>query len=279
MKRNIKKLFCTVMIMIMAVSAVACGSKSSAENLSAEEIYTKMAEASKNIEGMSGKANMDILFSMGNSSTEFEVPITGNMETKTILEPMQAYMKMDYKMSLMGQEQSLVYEVYEVTSDDQKTIETYMNEDGEWTYKAVDLEEDEISEEIKNAITSMNTVDYSKILKYFDKIDAKVSGSNYVINMKVTSSKLIEKIQETEYASYLEDIDMSEIPEIEITAKITVDSKTFLPKNMTLSVGNVQIENVYEGMNISLKKCELTYTYDSYENIEIVVPEEALAAK
>lgn len=279
MKRNIKKLFCTVMIMIMSVSAVACGSKSSAENLSAEEIYTKMAEASKNIEGMSGKANMDILFSMGNSSTEFEVPITGNMETKTILEPMQAYMKMDYKMSLMGQEQSLVYEVYEVTSDDQKTIETYMNEDGEWTYKAVDLEEDEISEEIKNAITSMNTVDYSKILKYFDKIDAKASGSNYVINMKVTSSKLIEKIQETEYASYLEDIDMSEIPEIEITAKITVDSKTFLPKNMTLSVGNMQIENVYEGMNISLKKCELTYTYDSYENIEIVVPEEALAAK
>lgn len=276
MRRNIKKLLCVMMIMIMAVSVMACGSKSSksgAEKLSAEEIYAKMSEAAKDIEGLSCKVNFDVLVSLAGT----EMPITGNVEMKAVAEPVQTYMKMDFKMSVLGQEQSMAYEMYEVTSDDGNSVEIYMNEDGEWTYDSAELDEsNQITENIKEV---MSSVDYSKVAEYFDKIDTKVSGSNYVINMKASSSKIIDKIKETVYGSYLEDADLSEIPEIEITAKVTVDSETFLPKDMTISVGSVEIENAYEGMSVELKKCELTYTYDSYGKVDIVVPEEALAAK
>lgn len=281
MKRNIKKLICVMMIMIMAVSVMACGSKSksSAEKLSAEEIYTKMAEASKEIEGMSGKTNFDVVVSVGGT----EMPFTGNMEMKTVTEPLQTFMKLETKVSLLGQEQTMNYEMYEVTSEDGNSIETFLNDGQEWKYESVDIEQDpEITEnlkELENIKELMSSVDYSEVVKYFDKIKAKTSGDNYVINMEISSDKLIEKVKETKYGSYLEDSDISEIPNITITGKVTVDGKTFLPKNMTFSVGSMELENAYQGMSVELKKCEFTFTYESFEKPEIVVPEEALAAK
>lgn len=281
MRRNIKKLLCVMMIMIMSVSVMACGSKSKsgAEKLSAEEIYTKMAEASKDVEGMTGKANFDVVVSLGGT----EMPFSGNMEVKTVTEPIQAFMKLETKVSLLGQEQTTNYEMYEVTSEDGNSIETFLNNGQGWEYESVDIKEDsELAEnlkELENVKELMSSVDYSEVVKYFDKIKAKTSGDNYVINMEVSSDKLIEKVKETEYGSYLEEADISKIPNIVIKGKVTVDSKTFLPKSMTFSVGSMEIENAYEGMNVELKKCEFTYTYESFEKPEIVVPEEALDAK
>lgn len=274
MKNSIKKLLCVVMVMVMAMSVMACGSKSKKSNLeklSAEELTTKVATASEGLEGVSGKADMDIVLSMSGT----EMKMSGNMEMKSINEPVQAYIKADMNMEVLGQKQEISYEVYEVSSEDGNTMETYMYDGNGWTYQAVDMTEN--AEMIAELTELMNTIDYAKVTEYFDSVKTKTSGNNYVLEMKVSSGKLIEKLEDSEYASALEEVDLSSIPDIEITASLAVDGKTFLPKTMKLTASMDSME--YEGMEMSLDKCEVNYTYDSYENIEIVVPEAALAAK
>lgn len=274
MRKSFKKLLCVVMVMIMAMSVMACGSKSKKSNLeklSAEELTTKVSTASEGVECVSGKSDMNVVLSMGGT----EMTMSGNMEMKSIKEPLQAYVKADMKMAFLGQEQPISYEVYEVTTEDGSAMDTYMYDGSEWTYQSVDMTE---TNKLTSELTElMSSIDYSKVAEYFDDINAKTSGNNYVVTMKASSSKVIEKLQDSELASALEKVDLSAIPEIEITASMTVDGKTFLPKTMTMTATMDKME--YEGMELELKECEINYTYDSFENVEIEIPEAALAAK
>jgi hypothetical protein len=274
MKKSIKRLLCVMMAMAMAMSLMACGSKSDnskktkLEELSAEEVYNKMAEAAEGVDGVTASADMNVAATMSG----MEVSVAGNMEVKTSAEPVNSYVKVDGTLNVLGQENALTYEVYEIVSDD--VIDTYMYDGEEWTH-----EEAENDTELTDKITTMaDSIDYSKVAEYFDSIESKISGNNYVLNMQVSSSELLSKLQDSEYASYLEDIDTTQIPELTISATVTVDGETFLPKTMNFSI-EMEGTAEYQGMEIAITTCEFNLNYDSYGNVEITVPDEALSAE
>ena len=270
--KTIKRLLCLTMAMIMAMSVVACGSKSDKQKVPAittEELMTKVSEANIEAAGVTAEGTMDISAKLSG----MEIALKADYNMKTNVDPMQAEIEMNMDMDAMGQKESVSCVIYEIADGD--LMETYTGMNGDWTYQSVDMEEYNVYiEELVELGTSFNIEDYAD---YFDKMETKASGDNYVLTLSSSTKTILSKLEESEFASYLEGVDTSIIPEAKVTMKCTFDGKTYLPVSTSFSVELPK--TTYEGMEIELDKCEMNFKYTSFDAVEITVPEEALAAK
>lgn len=280
MKKNLTKLFSILMMMVFVMSMVACGSKSTTagseksnlEKLSVDELMDKMTEAAKDVEGITFKGNIGAILSVSDQKMEGSV----KFEAKTnIKETTDGYVKADVSINALGQKQDMTVEMYEVMNEN--TMETYVKLFDNWVYESVDLTESEDEIDMDKLTDALKSIDFSALNEYFDKVEVKTSGNNYNLVYEVTSAKLIEKIENSIFASSLEDTDTSKIPDIKISFTLSVDGKTFLPKSMKLDIDMNSFE--VEGMEIKLTDFVFEVEYEAFDSVEITIPDEALEAK
>lgn len=277
MKKNLAKIISVFMMLVLAMSLVACGSKSSSsgssntklEELSAEELLKKVSDAAKDIRGVSATGNLGAKISVSGQ----EMEASAKFEVKSNSEPVQSYVKTDADINLMGQEQKMTVECYQIYGED--TVETYTNVLDKWTYDFVDLSEEDF--DMEEIMEIFKDVDFSAVGEYFDKIEVKTSGNNYNLEVKLSSTGLIEKIENSIFSSVLDDVDTSVIPDTVINLTFVVDGKTFLPKSMSLGIDMESIES--DGLEIELSDFVFDVKFNSFDSVEITVPDEALEAK
>lgn len=262
------------------MSMAACGSKSAAteseksnlEKLSVDELMDKMSEAAKDIEGITLKGNIGAVISVSDQKMEGSV----KFEAKTnVKETNEGYVKADVSINALDKNQHMTVEMYEVMNDN--TMETYVKLFDNWIYESVDLTEAQDEIDMDKLTEVLKNIDFSALNQYFDKVEVKTSGNNYNLVYEVTSAKLIEKIEDSIFASSLEDIDTSKIPDTKILFTLSVDGKTFLPKLMKLDIDMNSFEA--EGTEIKLTDFVFDVKYESFDSVEITVPDEALEAK
>lgn len=276
MKRKITKVLSLVMMLVVAMSLMACGSKSSSSNLkeiSAEELFEKVSEASKDAKGISMTGTMGAKIASDGQEVSFSI----DYDSKTNNEPLESYVKANATVNMLGQEQEMEMELYEVTAED-GSIDVYMNILGQWMYQSMDTSDADVdTAEIEAALEMIQSIDFETVSEYFDKMEVKTNKNNYNLVVELTSAKLIEKLEASAFASALEDIDTTEIPDVTIKLSLTVDGKTFLPKAMTINfdMGSFEVE----GTEMQISDVVLDFKVNSYDSVEITVPDEALEAK
>lgn len=279
MKSKFTKIVSVLMMLVLSMSFVACGSKSATskseesnlEKLTAEELLDKISEAAKDIEGVSITGDIGAKISISGQEMEANV----NLEAKANKEPSASYCKVDAAIDLLGQKQDVSAEVYSVMNGN--TMELYTNVLDKWSYESTDLSEAEDDIDTEQIMDMLENIDYAAVSEYFDNIDVKTNGSNYELVFEVTSANLIDKLKDSAFASALEDADTSAVPDITVKFTLAVDGKTFLPKTVSLDIDMDSFES--EGMEIELSYFEFELNFDSFDSVEITVPDEALEAK
>lgn len=276
MKRKITRLLSIMLVLVMAMSLMACGSKKSTKTsknelseLTAEELVTKVSSASQDIKGVSATANVDVAVSLSG----MEMSAEGALELKSNIDPSQTYSKINLTIDALGEKQDINAETYEIFNDDK--IDSYSLVDGEWSYTSIDASE--YADVMSDLTSSLESIDYSMVSEYFDKIEASSKDGNYELTMTVTTEKLLSKLEELGLTKELGDIDLSVVPDATVTLKSAFDGKTYLPVSTSMAVEMDPIE--YQGTKIELTTFIFDMTFDSYDSVDITVPKEALAAK
>lgn len=276
MKRNVTKILSVMLVLVMAMSLMACGSKKEDKksnknlaSLTAEELMNKVSDASKNVEGMSEKIKLDVAVSLSG----MEMSLNGTVDAKTNVEPMNTYAKVDLTMNAMGTEQAVKSETYMVENDDK--IDMYTLTDDEWSHESMDSSE--YKDSISEAVSKLESIDYSDITKYFEESKAEVKDGKYQLILSTSTEDLIKKLEESEYADKLGDYDLSSIPEAKVTFNINYNAKTYLPESASIDLDMDTIS--YEGVEIELSKFVFEIEFTSYDAVKIDIPDEALAAE
>ena len=279
MKSKLTKIVSILMMLVLSMSFMACGSKSvtsksensDLEKLTAEELLDKVSEAAKDIEGVSITGDIGAKISISGQDMEANV----NLEAKANKEPSASYCKADVSIDLSGQKQDVSAEAYSVMNGD--TMEFYTNVLDKWSYESTDLSEAEDNIDAEQIMDMLGNIDYSDVSEYFDNIEVKTSGNNYELVFEVTSANLIDKLKDSVLASALEDADTSVVPDTTVKFILAVDGKTFLPKTVSLDIDMDSFEA--DGIEIELSYFEFELKFDSFDSVEITVPDEALEAK
>lgn len=279
MKRKLKKIVSVLMMLVLSMSFVACGSKSvtskseesNLEKITAEELLDKISEAAKNIKGVSLTGDIGGKINISGQDMEADV----NLEAKADVESSASYCKADVALDLLGQKQDVSAEVYSVMNGD--TMEIYTKVLDKWSYEPADLAGASDGIDTEQIMDMLENIDYSSVSEYFDNIEVKTSGGNYELVLEATSASIIDKLKDSVLASELEDADTSAVPDITVKFILAVDGKTFLPKTVSLDIDMDRFET--DDMEIELSYFEFKLNFDSFDSVEITVPDEALEAK
>lgn len=276
MKRNVTKILSVMLVLVMAMSLMACGSKKedkkSNQNLASlttEELMSKVSDTSKDVKGMSEKIKLDVAVSLSG----MEMSINGAIDAKTNIEPMKTYAKVDLTMNAMGTEQAIKSETYMVENDDK--IDMYTLTDDEWSHETMDASE--YKDSISEVVSTLESIDYSEVAKYFEEAKAEVKDGKYQLILSTSTEDLIKKLEESEYADKLGDYDLSSIPDAKVTFNINYNADTYLPESGSIDLDMDTIS--YEGVEIELSKFVFEIEFTSYDAATIDVPEEALSAE
>jgi len=239
MKKPLKKLLFILLTLLSIIFIVACGEKASKK-----EVVEKFVENSKNIKSTDITAVMKMEQKNSTSPAGISMEFTGNMSI--ILEPNLA-MKMELAIPVTDNKVSMYL----------KDGYSYVQNpgDNQWIKQSNKAFE----EQFKKAYAQSNAL-YDFLVKNIDKIDLSEKGGNYILTMK--DFKEILKNESSILDPTGKGLDGFE----DMVMSFTVDKKTFLPVNVTMT------GTINEGP-IKLK-------YSNINNVkEIIVPKEALEAK
>lgn len=161
-----KKALVTMMCAVLSLTMVfGCGKKDkdakdskSTKNVTVEDVVDMVFDAKMSSANMKAEVVLDAALGVQGMN----IPVTLNVDVdlaadRETEDDFDANLKMSYKLSALGQEQSESNEAYFVKEGDEITV--YNNEDDEWTYKNetiedVPLDEDSI-EEYKDMIKTI----------------------------------------------------------------------------------------------------------------------------
>lgn len=283
MKKSLKKLLCLMMVVVLAMAFVACGSDDdkkdedvnagSADKLSTEQLLEKIATSTTEVKGISISGDIDLGLKLSMSGQEAEMAFNGTLEAKSSTDPKASYAKGEFGYDVLGQTESATFESYSVLNGD--VMEVYSNEDGEWSYEEEELSD--YSDFVEDFQSAMEDFDYSKIKDYCSELTSDLEDGDYTIVAKVDSKEIMELAEEAGADTSSLGVDISAIPEFELIFTIVVDAEKYLPKSISLALDMDEFE--MEGATYELTKCVIEFNVDSYDAVTIEVPEEALSAK
>ena len=277
MKRNVTKVLSVLLVLVMAMSLMACGSKKSDDkksnknlaSLTAEELVNKVSEATTDVKGISSKITLDAAV----TASGMDMSVSGTVESKANVDPAESYLKVDLSSNALGQDRNVNSEVYMVQNDDK--IDTYTLYDGEWSYESADLSE--YTDGITDLVSQLQSIDYKEVSKYFGEGKVEKKNGNYQLTMSTSTEDLLNNLEASEYGDKLKSMDLSAVPMATITLKVVLDGETYLP--VSAKVGFDMDKITYEGIEIELTKFDFGIDFTSYDAVDIKVPDEALAAK
>lgn len=282
MKKNIKKILCVLMILVLAMSFTACGSKKSSSNadskddkntqtdkeekleeLTVEEIYEKMSEAAKDVKGSSSEASFVFDVEMADEAME----ITGDITCEANIEPINAHMNMELKIEYAEQSLDMDMEMYEIQEDDK--IKVYTNVMDQWTYEETDMAD---MEDLGFDMSMLEDFDFSKLEEFLDIAEVKAEkDGNYKIDITITTDKVIEILESLELGDEIKEY-KSMLPDASLMVSLVVDGKTFLPEKMSIYLEMDEFE-IEEGQSLKINEVSMDMKYNSYEDVEIKVPD------
>lgn len=277
MKRNVTKVLSVLLVLVMAMSLMACGSKKSDDkksnknlaSLTAEELVNKVSEATTDVKGISSKITLDAAV----TASGMDMSVSGTVESKANVDPAESYVKVDLSSNALGQDRNVNSEVYMVQNDDK--IDTYTLYDGEWSYESADLSE--YTDSITDLVSQLQSIDYKEVSKYFGEGKVEKKNGNYQLTMSTSTEDLLNNLEASEYGDKLKSVDLSAVPMATITLKVILDGETYLP--VSAKVGFDMDKITYEEIEIELTKFDFGIDFTSYDAVDIKVPDEALAAK
>lgn len=285
MKKNLKKLVSLVLVVVLAMALVACGSSDdkedanagSADKLSTEELFEKIKTTSTDVDGITMSGNIDLALkikvSASGADAEAEMTMDGTIEAKASTDPKVTSMKGEFNMDVLGQSQAMEFENYAV--ENEGVMDVYSKEDGEWSYEQEDLSE--YSGMLEGLQSSLKDVSFSDLQEYCSDITSDLKKGNYTIVAKMDSKKLLEIVEDSGADTSSMGVDLSAVPDFMVIFTIVVDAEKYLPQSMSLALDMDKFE--MQGATYELSKCAIEFTFDSYEAVTITVPDEALAAK
>lgn len=267
-----KKILSIALVSTMALSIVACGSKS-ASSTTVEDVVKKMNKASKDTKGGEISATINVKASMEQEGQEYKINVSGKMDAEATNEPVVSHMNMDMEMDMAGFKQPLKSEVYTVQDEDEVT--TYTCNNGEWT--AMTSEIDDSTNELTEAVSDISKyITKENIDKYFEKVkltDGKESKKDCFVVSGQLKENAFSDLMDAASGLTGSSVDSEDVPEISMPIKIYVDKKTYLPVRMSVDVKVGEIEGV------KVSKCGVDIKFKSFDVDEIKVPSEALNAK
>lgn len=281
MKKSLKRLLSVMMVVVLAMGLVACGSSDkkdkdaaneAIEKLTAEQLIEKMANNTTEVDGVKVSGTIDFALKMSMQGEEQKITMDGDMEVKASADLKNAYMKANFGYDMAGESEDMSMEAYSVLNDD--VMDVYANMGDGWTYEEQELEDYNGMEELQSMMTDF---DYSAIKDYCSDITVDVKKGNYELVATIDSSKVAEIADEVGADTSSLGLDLSSLPNFKIILKAVVDAETFLPKSMSVTGEMDKFE--MQGVSLELSKCAIEITYDSYDAVTIEVPEDVLAVK
>lgn len=311
MKKKITKLLCVLMMFVLAMSLIACGSKkddssdskkdavvsdkksdngdgadkkepaSASGDITVEELFENMTKASEDLEGVTGKASF--VLDMEAAGESMKIGADMNIEANT--QPLEAHVDMNLDLESGGQTMSMDYELYEIEKDD--TIKLYMNMYDRWMYQEQEFDKDEYEGLLEEAMGSLSLEDFNfdDLSDVLDKAELTLDGDEYSLELEMSLATLLDVIDEAGLTSELETMldeelngmELSDLPDVTVSFALKVNADTFLPSSMSFKITMGKLE--VDGESLEIKDLHMDIEYTSYDKVSIEVPEEALEAE
>ena len=235
------------------------------KELTAEEVYEKMVEASEEVKSFA--MNMKIKQDMTSPDEDGNVAIEMNTDTEIIQEPFSLFQSIEMDMDGAGLEAQ------------KQKMDQYLTEEGFFMYDSANDVWGKSTQEYSEVATQFNAqqtnqFDTLKDLDTFvDDFTFKQDTSQYILGLSGNDDKMNEFVQKSMPANMqdlTQGIENMEVSNVDY--EILIDKETFLPTVMNVSMDI----NMQTGGATVLLKQTVESSYDKYNEIkEIVVPEKA----
>lgn len=302
---------------VLAFSVCSVPFAAYAEDVTAESLLEASQEASANVSSMSlgMSMNMDAALEIsanGAAASSFGIAMTGDVDVKTIVDPMQMEMTGTYNVSVMGQNIAMDMDMYMIVSEDGSTVDTYAKvvtggEDSGWEHQRSSFT-DVLDMFGVSSIDELKDIDIQSLMPEGVELnwDVAESDENYTLSTALMFSQFMPLIEASIEASgeSLDDETMgiveSLMDSLGMNLSYTLDKESSLPVSMHMDFNNSDL-SVFDSLITALMaesmttdgdvdssemQCRLIlndlsvdadYTYDNVT--EITVPADALATE
>lgn len=266
--KKMKYLGTGALVLALALAGMSgCGKKA----LTMEEILAKVDENTKAASGMTGQMEMvmDAKISASGVSMDMSLNMDMDMKTSKTEDSEMSYVGGELQVSAMGQDMSMDMEAYTIQEGD--TMKSYTCTDGEWTYTEGDADGASEMAESMSAFYE-DASDWT----LGEKTEEKNGVSCFVLTGKVSGSDMEAYTEMTE--SLGGDADLSQM---EMPVTLYVDAEKLLPVSILVDGTEAMTKMMAgtEAADSEFKAFTIEINNVTYEDVEITIPEEALAAE
>lgn len=245
------------------ILAAGCGEKATSKS-----VLTKCYENVQKVKSAEGSSEISIDMSQGESKMAVNVL----MDTKMISDSKEMSAEGEIKISALGSESTMEFDLYQVKEDDQyvqymEMMEQCMKEkvDTEAVQQTIPVESFGMMKELYESFELSE-----KTIKVDDKecyeIKGELKGSDFV-------EAVDEKMLETMGLNGMFDADM--LKEMEFPCEIAVDKKEMMPVSIRLEMKDAMEEMGLSELQIEIEECYMEQKFEKFNTVDkIEVPKE-----
>lgn len=277
MKKS-KKILCILVCLLLMMTFVSCGSKKSSEGkknnieleeLSANEIINKVYENMGEDTYLSCDAEITVDIDYNTEN----ILINGDMKRKSNKDDKLMYTGMNLSIETSGQKLEMPVEIYQIEEND--IIKKYMFTYGKWLYDEIPVEEFENNQDLKVTTEFLESINMGEFLENNDLVNVSIDKDKYILEISFSAEESIEMMKKLNLEQF--NIDLSDLPEIEMDLKYIVNGENFLVDSAIMNLNTGIIKSKGDFMIINSCKIDMKNIYNDNENI--IIPKEALEAE
>lgn len=253
----------TLLIAMSLLAAVlGMGLSAQAADLSADDLYAKMMEASAGVDSASAVMRMNVDLAMTTETQDapaqsLNVKCTGNFDLKSKMDPITVSMIGSYDMDVAGMPMSMDLETYVAQTDDGKALNTYTKssiggEESDWVYEQADLEQI-LAQFGAESIQDLTSIDVNEMFGGIMEWNVSESEEGYEMTTVIEFSDLLPMIKASAAAQMEGDDESSEfiwmiaesiLGEFHMNLSYTLDKETYLTKKCHLDMNDLNKDGI-----------------------------------
>lgn len=245
------------------ILAAGCGEKATSKS-----VLTKCYENVQKVKSAEGSSEISIDMTQGESKMAINVL----MDTKMISDSKEMSAEGEMKISALGSESTMEFDMYQVKEEDQyvqyiEMMEQCMKEsvDTEAVQQTIPVESFGMMKELYESFELSD-----KTIKVDDKecyeIKGELKGSDFV-------EAVDEKMLETMGLNGM--FDKEVLKEMEFPCKIAVDKKEMMPASIRLEMKDAMEEMGLSALQIEIEECYMEQKFEKFNTVDkIEVPKE-----
>ena len=245
------------------ILAAGCGEKATSKS-----VLTKCYENVQKVKSAEGSSEISIDMSQGES----KMAVNMLMDTKMISDSKEMSAEGEIKISALGSESAMEFELYQVKEEERyvqymEMMEQCMKEsvDAEEVQQTIPVESFGMMKELYESFELSD-----KTIKVDDKecyeIKGELQGSDFV-------EAVDEKMLETMGLNGMFDADM--LKDMEFPCEIAVDKKEMMPVSIRLEMKDAMEEMGLSELQIEIEECYMEQKFEKFNTVDkIEVPKE-----